>query len=220
MMNIPTETVRDLEAKVKELCERFDVSRQYEYVRGNNPSHNLPYHNWYHALCMVEKCVEGANYHNLSWQSMRALVAAALFHDYGHSGGKTSDTENVLWAIRCLNYIGPGRGIDQYEVEQIIRVTEYPYVLEPVCIEQRIIRDADLMQSLRHDTWKEMTVDGLREEMSVKLGRELTVMEMCNGQIEFLNKIVAKTDWGRSVFNNELGYALSNFQTLLNEQRY
>ena len=215
-MNIPYTIIQPLEAKVEELCDRFDVVRHYEKVRDHNPANDLPYHNWYHTLCMVEKCVEGANWHNLPWQSIRNLIVAALFHDYAHSGGRTNDTENIARAVRCLANTGPALAMNIVDVEQIIRVTEYPYVLEPVCIEHRIIRDADLMQVLRIDTWEEMVIHGLRKEIEVKLGNPLSVLEMCAGQIDFLRKIKVHSDWGKEVFykNGALTEAIDRIRML------
>lgn len=199
-MKIPYDILRDCEATTEELARRFDVRYEYGHVRDYNRAKELPYHNWYHTMCMVNRCLDGANYHNLPYQSMRALFVAALFHDYNHSGGEEEDSINIFRATTGLKNCGINRNIDFYEVEELIRVTEYPYVLPPVCIEQRIIRDADLMQGFFIETWEAMIIDGLREEMQVKLKAEITRREMCEGQIAFLRKAVAWSDWGHNEF--------------------
>lgn len=192
-----------LEEKVRLLCIAFKVKHAFEYVKKNNTSNNLPYHNWYHALCMVEKCIEGADYHNLPYRSIRHLILAALFHDFDHTGGKSTDDININRALKGLqlyedNFFSDITSIETLEVKEFIRATEYPYVMEPICIEQKIIRDADLMQCLR-PTWKEMIIDGLRQEMSIKLGKDLTEEEMCKGQSKFLDAIRPHSGWGKDV---------------------
>lgn len=199
----------ELQDKVRTLCQRFGVTYAYQYVAEKNPSNNLPYHNWYHIMCMVEKVVEGANLHNLPYRSIRHLIIAALFHDFGHSGGKQTDTSNINGAIAGFSLFdshlhSDKDAIDAREIKQLIYVTEYPYVLEPLCIEQKIIRDADLMQAFR-PTWKEMIIDGLREEMSIRLGKELTQDDMCLGQVKFLKNIEAHSDWGNEIMFEQGG---------------
>jgi len=210
-----------LEEKVRLLCVVFKVDDAFDYVKKNNTSNNLPYHNWYHALCMVEKCIEGANYHNLPYRSIRHLVLAALFHDFDHTGGKSTDSINIDRALKGwrnyeYTFLRSITSIDKQEVEGIIRVTEYPYVIEPICIEQKIIRDADLMQCLR-PTWKEMIIVGLRQEMSIKLGKDLTEEEMCEGQIKFLDAVKPHSDWGKDVLITRGGISSAKYNIVLLE---
>jgi len=209
----------ELEIKVRGICTQLDILGAFNWVLKNNPSNDLPYHNWYHALCMIEKCVEGANYHNLPYRSVRHLAVAALFHDYAHTGGGKDDQYNIVLALRGLNNLANrsvgstvALGINLDEVEQIIRITQYPYIDAPICIEQRIIRDADLMQSFR-PTWKEMILDGLRKEMEIKLNKEISIEEMCKGQIAFLKNVIPLTDWGKHVMYQcgELDKAILRF---------
>ena len=212
---------KELESKVKVLCEVFILLDAFNYVKKNNPSNDLPYHNWYHALCMVEKCLEGAIYHNLPYRSMRHLTLAALFHDYDHTGGKEADSTNIsraIWGWRKYDALSNCSlaNIDAMEVEHIIKITEYPYTSDPISIEQKIIRDADLMQCLR-PTWHEMIIDGLRKELSIKFGKELTEEEMCEGQIKFLDAVKPHSEWGKDVLitKNGIGKAKYNITLLL-----
>ena len=209
----------ELETKVEGLCHRLHLGFVFEYVRTKNPSNNLPYHSWYHILCMVEKCIEGAQFHNLPYRSMQHLVVGALFHDFAHSGGKYDDSYNIEIALagfdRFNYYIS---GMDRFEIVELIKVTEYPYVLDPISIEQKIIRDADLMQSFR-PTWKEMIIDGLAQEMSIRAGHTITPKEMCVGQLAFLSSVYPKSDWGQKIMiqQRQLAHATDRFQDLLSE---
>jgi hypothetical protein len=214
----------ELEEKVKNICKRFNISCVFDFVKEKNPSNNLPYHNWYHACCMVEKVIEGANYHNLPYRSMRHLAVAALLHDFAHSGGHRNDAANIQIALAgayALECIRPDRtvanGIDMSELEELIKVTEYPYVLDPICIEHRIIRDADLMQGLR-PTWKEMIIDNLRQEMSIALKKEISEQEMLVGSHKFLSNITPLSNWGYDVMITQegLSYAIANVTLSIN----
>lgn len=198
-----------IEPRVKEICIGINIENHYNYVHDNNPSRDLPYHNWYHTICMVLNCYEAATFYNLPMSSVRAVCVAALWHDYAHNGGKNEDSLNVLSAIR--HYLKFHLSLssaqtrdhdsDLNHVPDIIRVTEYPYVNETFSIEQRIIRDADLMQ-ITFPTSHEMTIIRLGKEMSVKFSREVTNIEMMEGQIKFLKEIKMMTEWGKQRMKN------------------
>lgn len=190
--------------KVREICIGLNISDQLEFVLGNNPSNDLPYHNLTHTLSMVLCCYEAGTHYNLPLVSLRPLCVAALFHDYDHSGGAQSDSANISNAIsgflhqNCLNSF-PWYTEYATQVPRFIAVTEYPYVLSPVCIEERILRDCDLL-SIIYDDWYDRIIIGLGMEMSVKYGRTVTEYEMVKGQIDFLGSVKLFTDWGRSLF--------------------
>ena len=195
----------EFEKRTEEICEALDIKPHYLYVRQKNPSNNLPYHNWYHTMCMVQNCFEAGTYHDLPTSSMRALCVSALFHDFNHSGGKLDDSRNIinaLLAFKTFQSQSTHYDNDLRHVQKIIEVTEYPYVREPFTIEQRIIRDADLMQVAYEDTWYDMIITGLKKEMSIKQGRIITDNEMLAGQIEFLKNIHLFTIWGNKKLHN------------------
>ena len=191
---------------VRELCSNLSISDQLEFVLANNPSNDLPYHNLTHTLSTVLCCYEAGTYYNLPLVSLRPLCVAALFHDFDHTGGVLPDSENIKLAIagfsqqNCLNSF-PWYTEFATQVPRFISVTEYPYVLPPICLEERIIRDCDLL-SVIYDDWYERIVINLGKEMSVKYGREVPEYEMVKGQIEFLGKVTMFTEWGRSTFRS------------------
>lgn len=209
-MNIKEHTAI-LEEKVLPICIDINIAYHYHHVKETNPAANLPYHNWYHTLCMALNCYNAADYYNLPLSSMRAVCVAALWHDYQHSGGKHTDTVNVTRAIEQfknyhLSLYSCGtrdHESDLTQVPDIIAVTEYPYVRAPYGIEQKIIRDADLMQVCL-PTWYEMCIIGLGKEISIKLGKEVTEKEMVEGQISFLNNITLHTQWGRETLTSTI----------------
>ena len=211
-----------LEQEVLDICTNLSIYNHYHFVKTNNPSKDLPYHNWYHALCVVKSCYNGAQHYNLSMPVMRALCVAALWHDYGHSGGKHADSYNIIAANRAyLNFhlslvSSETRDYDSdlAHVPGIIRITEYPYVNSPVSIEQKIMRDADLMQ-ITYPTWYEMCIRRLGDEISVSRGRTVTELEMVEGQIEFLQNTKMCTGWG----NDASAYSkIVNISNLINRK--
>lgn len=191
-----------LELRVEALCKQLGIMNIYEQACSLGTSWMLPYHNWYHTLCMIENVIEGAKYHDLPFRSMKHLAIAALFHDYDHSGGYNADNLNIKEALRSLAWQLNDVGYHEQDIDEISRIikaTEYPYVIECLSIEQKIIRDADLMQGLRPD-WKAMLIDGLGEEMSIRLDKKLTMEEMLEGQLKFITDIDPLSGWGRYVF--------------------
>jgi hypothetical protein len=186
----------------EELADRFGIRVYYNHVVNNNPSNHLPYHNLFHTLCMVRNCYTAASHYNLPYESVRHLLVAALFHDFAHSGGEYGDDVNVKDAVGGFNKFwniqlrvhSAAAGIDNKLVERIIEVTQYPYVRQPVCIEESIIRDCDLLQMLEPE-WREHVIGGLQKEMSIRLGQDLTLGEMLEGQIKFMTSVKFFTEW-------------------------
>lgn len=180
------------------IIKNYGLDADWEWFVKFNPSNNLPYHNKYHAECMVKNCYEGAQYYNLPWDTTRNLLLAAIYHDFGHTGGEEPDSENIR---RALHH---GLFSIRKEVPKIlidcILCTEYPFTVEPYTIEQRIIRDADLMQ-FRFGDWQEMLFTSLRKEIEVQYGRSISDEEMLKGMKDFwINKAKFHTDWGREIF--------------------
>lgn len=189
-----------------DIIDCYNLNDHYAWFCTHNESATLPYHNLFHANCMIENCYDGAQWHDLPYGSTRELLIAAMFHDFDHSGGKEVDHVNITCALTGLSqfFIQSDRGSGYCPdlIWQCIRCTEYPFVVEPFTIEQRIIRDADLMQ-FRYPNWRRMLEHKLREEMEVKVGKPISDDEMYDGNRNFW--LVAKfyTAWGRKIFNTE-----------------
>jgi hypothetical protein len=150
--------------------------------------------------------MQGADYYNLSWVEHHLLGLAALYHDYDHSGGTESDTMNVRRAIHAF-YTDCPRDLTSLQTKQVeacIAVTEYPFVTEPCTIEQKIIRDADLLQILELE-WYEHVVLGLRAEFKVG-GKDYSIKDMLQGQLNFLNEYVPNklyTEWAKELVEKD-----------------
>lgn len=189
------------------IIEVFGLHGEYSWFVKNNPSNNLPYHNLFHARCMIENCYDGAQYYNLPFDATKLLLTAAIFHDFAHTGGAETDHENIRRAYHHGLRVFFNGDVPRV-VWGCVRVTEYPFIHMPMTIEERIIRDADLMQ-YRYDNWLEMYETNLKKEIEVKMGREVTRDEMYWGNVRFW-KTEARyfTDWGKMMHKKD-GIALN-----------
>ena len=190
-----------------QLAQDFEFDILFDKVRLYNPSNTLPYHNWFHTCCMICNCIEGAQFYNLSFRECHLIGVSALFHDFNHSGGRTSDAENITRAIEGFRSFNNHHAtLDGYQIEHTIQVTQYPFVHEPKTLEQMIIRDADLMQILEPE-WFEHVIIGLQNEFRHG-GKIYSLDEMLKGQVIFLDEHIPNnlfTGWARRKFDPELG---------------
>ena len=159
------------------------------YIKGfmdKNPSKDNPYHNNYHMYSMVVRCNTLADYAIQRGSEVRKdeLLLAAMFHDYEHSGGKLVDSQNIERAIRAIEQSGLLEFSQLEDVCDIIDVTQYPFIYEPFTIEEKIIRDADLLQCTEAG-YIYHTYYGLLEEIRIK-NSDLTTQQFVVGQLKFL----------------------------------
>ena len=186
-----------LDIQVAEILAPYGLLGAYLYVRNENPSNNLPYHNLHHTHCLVIQCADGAAEMKLEEERRRTLLLSALFHDFGHSGGKCKDDQNIKVAVAWLKAFCDS---DRYfedclaEATAIIESTEFPPVAEPVTLSEKIIRDADRMQIFMPG-WREQIFGGLRKEIGVATGKEISISEMVRLQLKFMNSVEWQTSW-------------------------
>lgn len=133
-----------------------------------NPSKDLPYHNNQHMFAVALRAVEIWRYQSEKYltSELQDLFIAASLHDYGHSGGKLSDSENIAIASKKVRDVV--RDLPEKRIESIVelvQVTQYPFTKEPSTIEQKCIRDADLLTHLEPDY--DTFLLGLATELSV-----------------------------------------------------
>lgn len=78
----------------------FDIAKKY--LLENNISNN-PYHNNEHIINVFNNCIflfdMYKDQYKLTIYDKLNLGMAALFHDFGHSGGKLTDKENIQIAL-------------------------------------------------------------------------------------------------------------------------
>lgn len=194
MLRLTTSQTDDL----ADICYHYGLTPVYDWFGDNNPSNDLPYHNRYHAQCMMLYCHEGARVAALTSAQTKTLLLAALFHDGDHLGGTAPDTVNIPRALALVDK-AVAAGLIRHEmaqdVQQLIRATEWPHVQGEPGVAEAIIRDADMM-SLASPCWFEHVFVGLRQEMEHRMG-PLTLAEFCDVSQNFVDQLVLHSQWGK-----------------------
>lgn len=170
--------------------QEHDLGHAHAYVSLMNASNNVPYHNFDHLLIVTKWCGRLAGMLRLPEFETRAVLLAAIFHDFAHSGGHFEDSVNIERAINGLREFCTIHRIDSATFEfaaDCIRVTEFPFVREPSNLAQQIIRDADLLQSTEPN-FEEVLLSGLRKEIEVKIKRKISKKQFASLQLEFMDK--------------------------------
>lgn len=153
------------------------------------------YHNFRHMLHVVYQCHEALKFYRMdTFSSNRALLVAAIFHDYEHTGRAGNDDLNIELAIRGFRkHILPHDENIKEEVERLIRSTQFPYVEEASDLSSMILRDADLTQALSV-AWIQQVVFGLAVEWGT------TPLAVLKSQKQFLGALQFKTAWAKEAY--------------------
>lgn len=183
-----------------------------EYLK-TNPSANAPYHNNAHMQKVAS--IAGALWQHeqveFEFDSIWAetvLMLAALFHDYGHSQGKESDSVNVSRARGCAKIFVsehvPTMSVSALKVlDAAIECTEYPFIIAPRNKLEEVLRDADLLYATVSGD-PSIIMEGLRKEIEVSLDRPVSYEEMAKGQVEFLGQQTMFTATAREYWMSEI----------------
>lgn len=196
--SLPTLSVAN-KAELDQAISELGLMHVASYVAENNPSSHIPYHNLYHAQTVALTCWRAAQLANLSKTDTQALILAALFHDFAHTGGVLPDADNIHLAIDALRISQKSLALDSELVAvaiDTILATQYPYVVEPKTEMQRIIRDADLCQIL-YEGWETM-LEGLRLEMSVATSQPVDPAAFSAKAFRFWRYSVFQSKWGQA----------------------
>lgn len=202
--------------KILDYCLDIDFGKSIlKYHFDKNTSLNAPYHNFYHILTVADNCLEACAYYNLDINKEINIIVAALFHDFSHSMGKLKDNENIKNAIISFEEWYNDNNqynslINKENVIDIIKSTEYPYVIDSkdLTIEQKIIRDSDLCQMLLDNRIQQVYI-GLSTEMN------LSIYDMLKGQEKFINSIIPNTEWFKIKFLKNNYYLLNEIKKLI-----
>lgn len=178
-----------------EIIKKYKLERYIKYILDESTSNLLPYHNLYHVMSVVEYIHDISISENIYKTEVRLLVIAALFHDFNHSGGKLKDAENVKNAIKAFEDISEENDIDNKFITDVIKATEYPYVIDEPNIYQEIIRDADLLQGSK-DNWIQQIVLGLSSEFKQDISKFIDV------QSNFLKDLKFNTKKANEIWNS------------------
>lgn len=182
-------------------------------VQKTNPSANLPYHNNAHmqgvwGICkelLEEEVGDDKPFTGDRDWDMAALMVASLFHDWGHTGGKEPDIMNVLYARQFVADLLEKNGYSIPDhvkkiIDDLIAVTEYPFIRAPRNILEAILRDADsIYATFMNDPV--IIMEHLRSEMEVAYGRSISYREMLDGQSKFMMKTEMFTPASRAYWD-------------------
>lgn len=152
MVNFSSSSLRH--EYLKEYLSTFQLSQDFiEYIINpdNNPSQHA-YHNSNHCFTVAINSILASQYYNFSDTDSLELIIASIFHDWGHSGGELSDSENIDIAV--IAYTSAASIYKLYlnhqNIIRYIRATQYPHM--PVSeLKEQIMQDADLLQYLHED---------------------------------------------------------------------
>lgn len=162
---------------------------------------NNPFHNIRHSLDVLIKCYDGLLFYKdriIDKSARRALLVAAIFHDFGHTGRSGNDDVNIILALRGFDkHILPEDAGIREMVLSLIGSTEYGpagHVKLNNTLLSQILKDADLSQ-VCSQAWIRLVIFGLAEEM------QTTPESILRMQESFLSKTKFYTDWARQKFD-------------------
>ena len=178
----------------KILKEHDFLKKGLAFVLKNSTSNFNPYHNINHNLTVLYFSYYAAKLEDLNKDETKELLIAALFHDYDHSGGKTTDDKNIEKAKDGVTaFIKKDKvDVDIQNIFDIMDATEFPYKKDTkdLSTQQKIIRDADLMQ-LFEDNRIQCNILGLQNETGRTLKGHL------KAQKEFIDGVKFETKAGK-----------------------
>lgn len=216
--------------------EALGLKPMWDYICQNNAGRNNPYHNTEHMFGAAKlgwklweaEVAEGELPDDSPEFRMVDVIVALLWHDFDHSGGRLSDAENIEDAIAAFNHfldlpefadinMKLGYYADRaHVVEELIRVTEFPFVHEPRFLAEKIVRDADLLYSFSEHAGP--ILKGLYDELSDigRLPSGMTFLDMVQGQHKFHDEVqlftaaglAIHTDLKAEVIHQQLAYSL------------
>lgn len=179
--------------RIQKILDELHLNPEHLDILATNPSRDSPYHNNEHLFTVALNCDEAARFYNLPFEGHRVLFLSALYHDYNHSAGVTSDTINISRAIsgavEHISRLENSAVEDLDAVAGIIHATIQPPTMHntDIGLLHRIIMDADMMQSCEPDA--EAFLAGLSVESKTEINWSSTKV--------FLESYEPKTSWGK-----------------------
>jgi len=195
--------------------------KAFKYISINSKSNTLPYHNMEHIMLVFTNAYYASNYYKIN-ETLRdsaeeELCVAALFHDVNHSGGELTDSENIsnsilsfesFWIDYNNGEIGESESKFRRNVIDIIEATEFPYKDMDLNIQQKIIRDCDMM-SFNDDNHIYHYLFGMKEEFGIE-----DFNDQLKNQTKFILNMKLHTEWGRDKFDDKYGGLLGDLNFL------
>lgn len=178
----------------------------------NNTALTSPYHNLFHSFCVASNCYLIAQDEKLEPEQIKELVIAGLFHDFNHSQGKLSDEANVKEAIKQFEKYSKEDKETTKRISRIIEVTQYPYVIpnKELSLQEKIIRDADMLQPFEKNYIQQVIIGLLMQELSMPMEKALET------QIKFIKNMKPEfnTDYSKKVYKTYYDDRMESFEYL------
>ena len=174
------------------------------------PNSRNRYHNFRHMTNVFCRAYEGGKYEKLDKIEMRALLIAAFFHDFGHSGQGGDDAGEIKTAINYLEscLLEQDEEISN-EIKDLIYATQYPHRQDMVIFKSmKIIRDADCVQVLSN-TWLQQVIFGLSAELN------MAPIDLLRQQISFLGSLQLQSDWGKKIYQPRIPAKIKEVKAFL-----
>jgi len=199
------------------LQEHPILSAAFKYITDNNKGDFNPYHNNFHLIDVFTTSMEIANtYDTLTDKDRLEIGLAALFHDFNHSAGKfKKDMFNIAFAINGLDDFLMTNGelvkdakVDEFQIEEMINITEYPHLREPHTLKERIIRDSDMLQCYNRNWFLNVITGFLIKEVG------MNIQNAIKNQIKYIETVIYYTDHAKYIHNKEQEKVLENLRYL------
>ena len=202
----------------------YDLGRAWDFYEVFNKSKNLPYHNRTHVTLMLRDLAKAiaCPMEKIHRDSARYVGLAAIFHDFNHSGGKTTDDNNIAYALDALHlYWYQSTENSQQKlaiVKSLIEVTQFPFLREPETEDERLIRDLDLM-TIYHVGSKDAPFQdvGMRQIFGIwqeSFEGKMSWLEFAEKNCEFLRSAVWYTEFGQDRAATQLEDQIDKFWNL------
>lgn len=200
-----------LQSTFKNYLRRFKLESIWQYVLDNNSGAINTYHNNHHMMTVAVRSLEllhmevSADKYEFDNQE-EILFVAGMLHDMNHSGGVEDDDVNIERALLALDKIAGSLDAQFYDgfahhVERVIQVTQFPFVLEPEHLDEKIIRDVDMLYSLEVEGVR-IIMEGLRSEMVHKFGHLPTRETWLDMRFKFIEGVEIFTDSAKLIWED------------------
>lgn len=184
--------------------------KHYFKVVFNAPNAQVPYHNFRHMMHITCQTYDAIKYYgDFERRRARALLIAALFHDYGHKGVVGNDSENIAVALSAIRHYVLDRDKDLLpEIEGLISVTEFPHKDCDATRSVQILRDADMTPAF-DDVWIQEVVFGLSKEFGID------ALSFLRQELEFIPSVKFSTTWAMEKFSQRKNERLTEIETIV-----
>lgn len=171
--------------------------RYYFKLVFDAPNANNPYHNFRHMLHVLCNAYVAGVFCRFTTifgkRRFRALLIAAVLHDYGHSGKMGNDSLEIEILLNKFDslILYEDRDLIPF-IRDFISSTKFPYENTVISLGSEILRDADMSQTLT-SVWIQQIIFGLAAE------REISPLQSLKGQITYLRSMKFYSPWGKKV---------------------